>query len=891
MRLRKITSGIMAAIMAFSVVGTPVGDIIPEVSKKAGASAAPEETALAKASAAGYSYTITPLLAPFNEYFFVKTDNPDPTSFRFVDKTSAYIEDQPSFISAAWDSWDDKPYLYQDIKYQNRNTGMVDGGYIFCGLDTDGGEIVLQTKSGSDSYNVTWNDTKIKLKLPALKDNVDYLIDTYATKSSFFDNMDAVQEGFSSICLYSGSYIKGNLKRATDYWGMSTSPHKDQLFYIQSPYTRDDAMSLFASAIYPYRYDSLGFPSVMSRVAKRLDSSAQISWDDDFHYMVNVTYKGDTRSYGGQGNGKGQGISEDKIKQYYTFGNGGTKITLEGTKKLLDEYSQVEMKDDIPRADSITWKSIYNTVGNGSWVRLIATTSIFGGTHTGCSYLYRKGDGSNFYTGSAGDNGAEIYWGGDLGYASDVWVDGRYVDAWECFVPGEKFEDHPHSDILLKMSVPQIKYEYENIYNEETGLYDTVFTIISVSEEQKNARFSYQSDENLWRCIYVDELYDDGCASYYDIEYLVREGVLDKKYLRDYVLTPDDVAKLKVDRNTNKIPDDYYIYDQTAKPGTSLKNHTHNYVTDSVVKPTYTAQGYTLQKCKICGSEKKINYTAKLTLAKVSGFKVKSKTNVSANLQWNKNISANGYVLDKYDGSKWVTIKTFTSNANTSFNVTGLKASKTFKFRLRAYKTIGNVKVYSAFTYLNVNTRPYTTTGMKCSSKTNVSANLQWNKNISANGYVLDKYDGSKWVTIKTFTSNANTSFNVTGLKASTTFKFRLRAYKNFGSVKEYSAFTYLNVNTRPYTTTGFKMKSATKNTITLKWNKNISASGYCIEKWNGSKWVQIKRYTSNANVTYTATGLKANTAYKFRIRAYKTIGNVNEYSAYSAVVTARTQK
>ena len=274
-----------------------------------------------------------------------------------------------------------------------------------------------------------------------------------------------------------------------------------------------------------------------------------------------------------------------------------------------------------------------------------------------------------------------------------------------------------------------------------------------------------------------------------------------------------------------------------------------------------------------------------------TGMKCSSKTNVSANLRWNKNISANGYVLDKYDGKKWVTIKTFTSNTNTSFNVTGLKASTTFKFRLRAYKNFGSFKEYSAFTYLNVNTRPYTTTGMKCSSKTNVSANLQWNKNRSADGYVLDKYDGKKWVTIKTFTSNANTSFNVTGLKASTTFKFRLRAYKNFGSAKEYSAFTYLNVNTRPYTTTGFKMKSATKNAITLQWNKNISASGYCIEKWNGSKWVQIKRYTSNANVTYTATGLKANTAYKFRIRAYKTIGNVNEYSAYSAVVTARTQK
>ena len=354
-------------------------------------------------------------------------------------------------------------------------------------------------------------------------------------------------------------------------------------------------------------------------------------------------------------------------------------------------------------------------------------------------------------------------------------------------------------------------------------------------------------------------------------------------------------AYLQWDKNTSASGYELQKYDgskwETIKTFTSNADTSFN-VTGLKASTTFK---FRLRAYKNFGSAKEYSAFTYLDVNTrpytTTGMKCSSKTNVSANLQWNKNRSADGYVLDKYDGSKWVTIKTFTSNTNTSFNVTGLKASKTFKFRLRAYKNFGSVKEYSAFTYLNVNTRPYTTTGMKCSSKTNVSANLQWNKNISADGYVLDKYDGKKWVTIKTFTSNANTSFNVTGLKASTTFKFRLRVYKNFGSVKEYSAFTYLNVNTRPYTTTGFKMKSATKNTITLQWNKNISASGYCIEKWNGSKWVQIKRYTSNANVTYTATGLKANTAYKFRIRAYKTIGNVNEYSAYSAVVTARTKK
>ena len=97
--------------------------------------------------------------------------------------------------------------------------------------------------------------------------------------------MDAVEDGFSSICLYSGSYILGELTRVKDYWGMSTSPHKDQTFYLQSPYSREGSKPLFASAIYPYRYDSLGFPSVLSVVARRLDTAAEISWNADNHYL------------------------------------------------------------------------------------------------------------------------------------------------------------------------------------------------------------------------------------------------------------------------------------------------------------------------------------------------------------------------------------------------------------------------------------------------------------------------------------------------------------------------------------------------------------------------------------------------------------------------------
>lgn len=265
-----------------------------------------------------------------------------------------------------------------------------------------------------------------------------------------------------------------------------------------------------------------------------------------------------------------------------------------------------------------------------------------------------------------------------------------------------------------------------------------------------------------------------------------------------------------------------------------------------------------------------------------TGLKAASKTNTTITLQWNKNISATGYVLDKYDGTKWVTIAKITSNSTVSYTVKGLAASRTYKFRLKAYKNYGSLAESSAFSYLNVNTRPYTTTGLKTVSKTNTSITLGWNKNISATGYVLDKYDGKKWVTVKKITSNSTVSYTVSGLSASKTYKFRLKAYKTIGTANESSAFTYINVNTRPYTTTGFKAKSVAKTSVTLQWNKNISANGYCIEKWDGKKWVQIKRYTSNANTSYTLSGLKSRTTYKIRLRAYKTISGVNEYSAYS---------
>ncbi len=171
---------------------------------------------------------------------------------------------------------------------------------------------------------------------------------------------------------------------------------------------------------------------------------------------------------------------------------------------------------------------------------------------------------------------------------------------------------------------------------------------------------------------------------------------------------------------------------------------------------------------------------------------------------------------------------------------------------------------------------------------------INGNKTIDMNGHTLNVSDGTETnaflsvygnVTFENSGSdraviNAEGVYNCEMTTVNGDIKYRLRI-KSCKSGR-YSVYTYINVTTKPYTTTGMKAKTVTKSSITLQWNKNTSADGYCIEKYDGKKWVQIKRYSSNASTTFTIKSLKSKTTYKFRMRAFKTTGNVTEYSAYT---------
>ena len=316
----------------------------------------------------------------------------------------------------------------------------------------------------------------------------------------------------------------------------------------------------------------------------------------------------------------------------------------------------------------------------------------------------------------------------------------------------------------------------------------------------------------------------------------------------------------------------------------------HEYL-KNVVKPTFESEGYTQYTCTKCGDSYISDYTAKLTLSKVTSFKVKSLTSTNVTLQWNKNANASGYEIEQYKGGKWVNVAKITSNATTSYTVKGLAAGTAgYKFRMRAVKN----GAYSDYTsVLTVNTNPYGVGGFKCSSKSSTSVTLKWNKGTTASGYQLQQYKNGKWVTIYTGTKATNTSYTVKGLKAGTAgYRFRIRAYKTYGNTKQYGSWSSeVKVNTNPYGVGGFKAKSTAKTSITLGWNKGTTASGYQLQQYKGGKWVTVYTGTKATSTSCTVKRLKANTSYKFRIRAYKTYGNTKQYGSWSKVLTVKTKR
>lgn len=260
--------------------------------------------------------------------------------------------------------------------------------------------------------------------------------------------------------------------------------------------------------------------------------------------------------------------------------------------------------------------------------------------------------------------------------------------------------------------------------------------------------------------------------------------------------------------------------------------------------------------------------------SKVTGI-TQTVTSSSFTLKWDKNESADGYTVQYYADGKW-NEKTLTGNNKTTVTIGSLKGYKTYKVRIKAYKG----ELESTFDDIYITTAPTKVSGLKVKSAVDSKAVVIWNADTNADGYNVGYYIGGKWLE-KTITDNKTAMAVLGGLTPYSTYKVRVRAYKD----NLYGDYSYTTVTAVLSPVTNIKVVSAKSNSITVKWGKNASADGYKVEIYKGGKWVK-KTLKGSTNATVTIGGLRAGSVYKVRIASYKG-ANTSAYT-YANVNTAK---
>ena len=182
--------------------------------------------------------------------------------------------------------------------------------------------------------------------------------------------------------------------------------------------------------------------------------------------------------------------------------------------------------------------------------------------------------------------------------------------------------------------------------------------------------------------------------------------------------------------------------------------------------------------------------TARTNPSVVKGAKLGGRAADALRINWTKNASADGYIVEMYQGNKWVRAGKITNNSTTTFKKSGLKASTVYKFRVRAYKMSGSTALYGNYSAtVTARTNPSIMKGVKIGGKAKDALRVNWTKNTSAQGYIVEMYKGGKWVRVAKITNSNTTTFRKAGLAKNTTYKFRVRAYHMSGKTALYGNY------------------------------------------------------------------------------------------------------
>jgi len=271
------------------------------------------------------------------------------------------------------------------------------------------------------------------------------------------------------------------------------------------------------------------------------------------------------------------------------------------------------------------------------------------------------------------------------------------------------------------------------------------------------------------------------------------------------------------------------------------------------------------------------------------------------NLTWTAstdNVGVTGYRVENCQGVSCTTFTQIGTPTANSYSATGLTASTSYSFRVRATDAAGNLSAYSSTASATTQTAVDTTTpsaptGLTATAVSSSQINLSWTAstdNVGVTGYRVDSCQGGACTTFAQIATPTATSYSATGLTASTAYSFRVRATDAAGNLSGYSNVASTTTSGADQTApTGLTTSAVSTSEIDLSWTaptQSANLDGYPVERCTGAGCSDFAVIAEPGTTSFSDTGLVAGTSYSYRVRALNGDGTSSSYSNTSSATT-----
>ncbi len=263
------------------------------------------------------------------------------------------------------------------------------------------------------------------------------------------------------------------------------------------------------------------------------------------------------------------------------------------------------------------------------------------------------------------------------------------------------------------------------------------------------------------------------------------------------------------------------------------------------------------------------------------------------NVSWNAVDKATEYKIYRCSGASCTPITNVRNQAGTLWANTGLNEGTTYRYRVKSSNSAGDSAYSNIATCKTPSTEqppqvPQAPT-VSCSVQSTSQINVSWNAVNYASGYKVFRCTGSSCTPTLMVRDQVGTSWGNTGLNEETTYRYRVKAYNANGESNYSNTVTCTTPSTEqppqvPQAPTVMCNVQSTSQ-IDVSWNAVNYALGYKVFRCTGTSCVPIIEVRNQSNTYWSNTGLQAETAYRYRVKAYNNSGESN----YSNTVTCST--